>query len=343
MKVLYLMASTGTWGGLEKHVFEMANAVSQQFSVIVVAHREYRSRVSDSVEFIPYDWSDSRNNPLAWRRLRIILNNARADIIHAHADKAAKMLSRSGWPKKSAVVGTVHNLKSSYSVFKKFAARIAVSQIVANDMRQQDVTVIYNGIQAATLDPVALAKIHKWKQDKPNPLFLAVGRLVTAKGFDLLLEAWPDNAAVSLVILGDGEQKPALEAIIQKRHLTHVYLLGASTQVAEWMASSDLLIISSRNEGGPYVLPEALLAKLAVVSTPVGMVPDFLPDSCWLPESSTAELTVKLKHIISHLADYKKACEPAMLLAEQKLTTEAMINSTITVYQRLLDRNVSIN
>lgn len=337
MRLVYLLATTGGWGGLEKHAFDVAGAMAERgHDVVILADPGYQERCPAGVRLQPFNWSSSRHNPLLWLRLRNALAALKPDIVHAQADKACKILVRSGWPAASAATGTVHNLKSDYGAYRKMDAVIAVSRALAEAVNHPRVHVVHNGIQVTAPAPQVQAEIGEWRVGKPSPLALAIGRLVPAKGFDLLLHAWPAETGATLAILGGGKQRQELEAIIAERGLRHVHLLGESSQVPEWISCADLLVISSRNEGGPYVLAEALTAGLPVISTEVGMVPDFLPRSCIVPPGDVAALNSLLCAAIANPDRYRSECEPAMAAARQQLTREAMMDGIEQAYYSTL-------
>jgi glycosyltransferase involved in cell wall biosynthesis len=102
-------------------------------------------------------------------------------------------------------------------------------------------------------------------------LLLAVGRLNEQKGFDLLLDAFlsvvPTNPLWDLVILGDGPLRPALESQVGKLGLQdRVRLPGRVGNVGDWYARADLYVMSSRFEGFPNTLGEAMACGCAAVS-----------------------------------------------------------------------------
>src|SRR3546814_16985490 len=99
----------------------------------------------------------------------------------------------------------------------------------------------------------------------------AVGRLVSQKGFDRLLDAFSriatDHPDWTLVIWGEGPDRAALEE--QRRRLGldgRVEMPGVSKQPGGWIEQSDLFILSSRFEGWGLVLGEAMAAGLTVIS-----------------------------------------------------------------------------
>ncbi|MDP3662686.1 MAG: glycosyltransferase family 4 protein [Nitrosomonas sp.] len=102
-------------------------------------------------------------------------------------------------------------------------------------------------------------------------LLLAVGRLSEQKGFDYLLMAFSELAAIhqdwDLVILGEGAIRPVLESQIQALGLeTRVHLPGQAGNVSNWYQRADLYVMSSRHEGFPNTLIEAMAHGCAVVS-----------------------------------------------------------------------------
>lgn len=102
-------------------------------------------------------------------------------------------------------------------------------------------------------------------------LLLAVGRFSEQKRFDLLISAFQRLAARfplwKLVILGDGPDRAALEAQIEAAELKHrVALPGRAGNVGQWYAAADLYVMSSRFEGFPNALAEAMAHGLPAVS-----------------------------------------------------------------------------
>lgn len=99
---------------------------------------------------------------------------------------------------------------------------------------------------------------------------IAVGRLAPQKQLDLLVQAFaliaPDEANLTLV--GDGECRPELEALIRKLGLAdRVTMVGFIADVTPFLQRADLMVLPSRYEGLPAVVLEALAANCPVIST----------------------------------------------------------------------------
>lgn len=112
---------------------------------------------------------------------------------------------------------------------------------------------------------------HPWLVQTSPKLVLAVGRLIRAKGFDLLIEAFAKihpECNANLLILGEGPERQALQALIDERGLNeHVCLYGFTENPYAWMSQADLFVLSSRHEGLPGALIEAMACGCKVVST----------------------------------------------------------------------------
>jgi len=100
---------------------------------------------------------------------------------------------------------------------------------------------------------------------------VAMGRLGVEKGFDILIKAFAEvvhaNTQWQLIIFGEGEERHALEQLISKLNLSErVYLPGRVTNPMRFLKQADLFVMSSRFEGFPNSLLEAMACGLPVVS-----------------------------------------------------------------------------
>jgi glycosyltransferase involved in cell wall biosynthesis len=101
---------------------------------------------------------------------------------------------------------------------------------------------------------------------------VAAGRMVPAKGFDLLLRALAmiDDPRVRLFLLGEGPLKDELAALVVDFGLgDRVTFCGYQSNPYSWFARADAFVLSSRNEGFPNVVIEALACGTPVVATPL--------------------------------------------------------------------------
>jgi len=108
------------------------------------------------------------------------------------------------------------------------------------------------------------------RDSKREPLIVAVGRLSAEKGLDVLLRAFSqvreEFPEWSVRIIGDGPERNALEALCVSLNLSDsVHFLGQVQNVEEWLARAGLMIHSSRREGFPNAVLEAMGMGVAVI------------------------------------------------------------------------------
>lgn len=334
MKITMVMASSQN-GGLEKHVRELScQLVALGYVVAVVAPAQYLKTLSQTVEQYPISDKMSRHNPFALLQLLRQLKRAGGDVIHAQANKAAYMVGLLKPWLNVPLIATLHNVKSHVKAFKAYQDVIAVSGAISKGFEDQTkVHVIYNGIAKPVIKPVDLRK----RYDLSNqPVIVAVGRLVEAKGFDLLLKA-VDGLAVNLLIIGEGPNRALLtEQIAKLQSPTVVKLLGHCDNVPDLMAASDALVIASRREGFSYVFVEALHCQCRILSTKVPDVDAVLPPELIVPTETVVALREKLNALLADMDGWRAAMVPAWDFAAQQLTCEAMARKTAHVYMQVL-------
>lgn len=135
------------------------------------------------------------------------------------------------------------------------------------------VTAIPNPVDVSRIGELAAASVdHKWLPGtRDAPVISAMGRLVHQKGFDTLLRAFSILRArrqARLVVLGEGKERPGLEALAAELGVAKdVNFVGFVANPYAYIARSDCFALSSRWEGWPNALVEALACGIPVVST----------------------------------------------------------------------------
>ncbi|MEO0929355.1 MAG: glycosyltransferase family 4 protein [Pseudomonadota bacterium] len=118
----------------------------------------------------------------------------------------------------------------------------------------------------------------------PAKRMIFVGRLAAVKGVAVLLRAFArlrgDHPDAELVLIGDGDERPRLEALASELGLDKNVFVGSKTQdeVAEELSKSDLFVLASFAEGVPVVLMEAMASGLPVVTTRVAGIPELVEE-----------------------------------------------------------------
>ena len=161
---------------------------------------------------------------------------------------------------------------------------------------------------------------------------LAVGRLHEQKGFDLLLQAWKPIEKTysdwSLRIVGEGPKRAELEAQIESQGLKRVVLAGATNNVLDEYEAASIFVLSSRYEGLPLALIEAMWSGLPCIAfdCPQGPAELLAENRGWLvPNGDIAELTAQIAYALSHPEEALKCAQKAQSFAQTTYSEAAIM------------------
>ena len=169
-------------------------------------------------------------------------------------------------------------LKLLSNLFPVADGIVAVSQGVADDLIAMHptisdrVTTIHNPVVRAGIVEDAQAPLkHAWFGPGAKPVILAVGRLAPAKDHATLVKAFADvlrNRQARLVILGEGTERESLLELAGRLGVSqHIDLPGFKINPFAYMSKASVFALSSRYEGFPNVLVQAMACGTPVVST----------------------------------------------------------------------------
>lgn len=137
-----------------------------------------------------------------------------------------------------------------------------------------------------------------------GPTLGFAGRLTAAKALDVALRALQRVPDVSLVVVGDGPDRAALERLASELGLdTRVRFLGSRSRddVLRVLAASDAALLSSRWENFPHLVVEALAVGTPVIATAVGGVPEVVRDGengLLVPAGDPDALAVAIRRLV---------------------------------------------
>lgn len=163
-------------------------------------------------------------------------------------------------------------------LYRRADTLAAVSRGVAADLEGTlrlptgCVTVIYNPVDVERVTKGAItppaAGLAEAFDALPRPVVVTVGRMVGLKAHDDLIHAFAQSKAGSLVILGEGPLRQSLVELAEQLGVAdRVWMPGFVDNPWWFMANSNLFCLSSRWEGPPLVLIEALACGIPVVAT----------------------------------------------------------------------------
>jgi glycosyltransferase involved in cell wall biosynthesis len=296
--------STLGGGGAEKHLLRIVNHLDREkFRVslaLIKSSGQFESAIAGDVQKHYLGRSSEGSSATigmlrSIRPLRRIMQRERPDFVFSVIDLAniANVLAARGIPSPPKVILGVQTppsiaygqswhpvsrliLRLIPKLYRRADRIVALSKGVAADLISispglgDRVTVIHNaGVEADLLE--------KSREKLPanelpqTRLVVSCGRLKALKGFAYLIDALAEvrkTVPASLWIIGEGEERSALEKRIQRRGLQeHVRLLGFQHNPFKYMAAADVFVLSSLFEGFGNVIVEAMACGVPVVAT----------------------------------------------------------------------------
>jgi glycosyltransferase involved in cell wall biosynthesis len=232
------------------------------------------------------------------RAVRALLEAHRPDVVHFHGYRPDILHGTTARSLGIPTVSTEHGSSKlggttaffewlQFRLFRKAGGVVAVSTPIAERLVREDgvpehlVHMIPNGWTGGTefLDRGAARKELGLEADGTVVAF--VGRLIPAKGPDVFVDALLelDDPSVTAVVIGDGADRLGLEARVREAgRESRFRFLGSVNPAAPFFRAFDLFVLSSRTEGTPIVLFEAMAAGVPAVVAAVGGVPDVVGD-----------------------------------------------------------------
>ncbi|MDR4305326.1 glycosyltransferase family 4 protein [Chelatococcus sambhunathii] len=297
----------------------------------------------------------------ALARARAILAPLRPDVIHTHGAKGGVFgrlvgawLGRS-WPVATFYAphgGSLHYRPGSlegriYFRVERALERITDALIHVSAYEQRayvdrigpprcDAFVVRNGLRPAEFEPVP-----------PNPDakdFLFLGMLRDVKGVDLLIEALARLRALgrpaTAVIVGDGPEEASLRSLAAEKGLGDLVSFRPSTPAREAFALGRTIVVPSRAESMPYVVLEAVAARMPIITTRVGGIPEIFgpyADELLAPDDLTS-LVAAMAAVLDDPEAAARAAAARQLHIGEEFSVSEMSARVEKIYQDALER-----
>ena len=322
MKIVHLVLSK-SFAGIEQHVDELlANNLLEK--PILICNNSIADDFDKNITIYKIK-NISRRSIFGKNKLRKLLKNINPDIVHTHGSKTTSIISSIN-NNNYKHIATVHGIKKNKSIYERADFVIGVSQRAIEDIKSPS-KIISNWWHP---------KLKKFKTNTKK-YALAIGRLERVKGFDLLIESWA-NIQTNLVIVGSGKEKRNLVNLINEKKLSNKITIIDSVNRDELLRFYDeaaVLIISSRDEGGPRVALEALYLEIPVLSTDVGHMDLILPRELLAKKDNQESLQKLLE---AYVDDIDLLNQDAIFeFITNEFSIEEKINKLHEVYTSLLN------
>jgi glycosyltransferase involved in cell wall biosynthesis len=285
-------------GGAERAMAKLAGGIAERgYDVDLVLSRaegHYLAEVPDTVRIVDLDASRvlasipglirylRRERPVA-----MLTSMNYVNVVGIWAKALARVDTRLVVNEQNALsLEAAHSPRRRHRLMPRLIGRfypwadriVSVARGTADDLARTTglprgrIEVVHNPIVTPELKELAEAPVdHPWFRPGEPPVVLSVGRLSRQKDFGTLLRAFArvrDRRPARLVILGEGPERGSLESLISELGLLEVATLpGWIANPYPWMANAGAYVLSSRWEGLPSVLIEALYCGVPIVAT----------------------------------------------------------------------------
>jgi len=317
--------------------------------------------------------NDGIDLKLPWR-LYTFLKEEKFDLIHTHSigsnfyGRIAKLLVG-----KIPLVTTVHgdtlnNLKGAFKVhlisylihYIDFwmailsdkilvVSNLLSEKLIAKGFSKNKVIVIHNGIDIEAFDKKGTEDYleglkREFRIRKDEKIIGSVGRLIAVKNYELFLKAARDivevNKNVKFLIIGDGKQEKKLKKMAFELELNDNIIFGGwRTDLAYLYRLMNLFVLSSKSEGLPISILEAMASKMPVVSTNVGGISEAVQhgiSGLLVPSDDRKALSSGIECLLNDPTRCHFMGEEGRRIVEQKFTIETMAADTADVYAGLI-------
>ena len=292
------------------------------------------------------------------RAVRRLLDASRPDIVHTHGYRTD--LLDSGIARRMGIptVTTIHGSSRmswrtevyeaiQFRLLRRFQAIVAVSRPLVADLRRA-------GVPADRIHLVPNA----WDgRSHPLPRLEArcalglpldafvvgwVGRLIPVKGCDVFLRAVSTlrDLSVHASIIGAGPERESLATLVARQGMAdRVHFHGPREGAANLFRAFDVWVLSSRSEGTPMALFEAMAAGVPIVATDVGGVGDVVSqgEACLVPPDDPAALAACLRDIHAGRLRTRERVAAATARLMEQFGTDQWIERHVELYRGLLD------
>lgn len=361
LRILHTEWSDG-WGGQERRIMsDLVGMTNRGHRVFLVTRPRCRIGEEARLAGIPVFYLPMRRilDLASAVRLAAILRRERIEVVNTHSGVdswiggfAAKL---AGTP---VLIRTRHlhlPLKRSWLNFiHYFPDRIVACGESTRNLLVQEcgfpddkVISIPTGIDFSGFIPLRSRAQVRAELGLPQEAFviLMAGIIRSVKRHEVALRAMAQLSArigsPYLVLAGDGPLTESMKRLAEEIGIAErVLFLGYRNDIADLMGAADCLLLTSRSEGVPQAVTQALGIGLPVVATAVGGVPELVHDrrtGLLVPAEDVAAIADALEYLFLHPEEAKELARQGREHARSHYSLEAMLERTEREYQTLLE------
>lgn len=368
-RLLHVIDHLGAGGAQETLLSLVRHRDRQHFQVeVATLHSQGHYWEIFRQEAVPvYSLSPHKYVPLYLPRLCRLLRLGKFDLVHCHLT-AANLIAKP----LAALLGVPfifnYDQNDMYRTQQPWRRRldawtnlitdhiVAVSASTRDFLIQQErvppdkITVIYNGVDLQRFRPAAEAsgrgkRRRKWGLPEEAPVVGGVGRLHQQKNFPLFLqvarEVVRELPEACFVIAGEGPDRKDLESLARDLGIAaQVHFLGYVSDITELYPALDALLMTSRSEGTPLAVLEAMAMGVPVVAARVDGMAEVLEDgrdAYLVPLEDLAQFVRRTCSLLKDKATAGRFSRAGLDKVRSHYAAEAMVRQVEDLYRRYLE------
>lgn len=356
---LLLLVTLAEVGGAQTYVRQLADAARDDFDVTVAAWGPGPLRPDVEARGASYVALRNVRRELGWRdalgllELVRLCRRLRPDIVHANSSKAGilgrlaaylvrvpiRLFTAHGW-----AFNAYSGLPGRAYLWADRLMRPLTTAVVCVSEQER-----LAGTAAGVCDPAHSVVIRNAVTLPPlperpprlTPLVVSIGRLKQPKDFSTFVRSLGLVTAPFFArVVGDGPERDQVERAVREQGLTdRVELTGTSDDVARILGEGDVFVLSSRSEGMPMSVLEAMAAGLPVVATAVGGVPELVVEGetgLLVPPGDAGALALALDRLLGDAELRQRMGAAARRRVETSFALPDWEDAHRSLYARLL-------
>lgn len=360
MKILFVQGTEKISGG-ERIALDIANNLRNDFeSVFFLPQKPTEEALGFYKEFNPH-YPKKIGFREVIKELINVINLIKPDIIHAQGTRAAffiklAYLVRS---KKERFIYTLHGIhfihktfpfNRLFLIFERLTNKLADTLICVGEddfnlakklrlIKEEKLILIKNGIDFKKFESIEKGFLREKFNIKNEIIITTACRLHYQKDVETLIRSINllRNYPLIFFIVGDGPERKKLEILTKNFGLENkVKFLGFQKEVEKILADSDIFVLSTKWEGLPLVILEALALKKPVIGSAVGGVKELIKDNLngfLFQLGSEKELAQKIRILIGDENLRKKFGENGFNPIKENYNLQEMINGYSKHYE----------
>jgi len=358
VNVLHIDEQMGWRGGEQQASWLIQGLCARGHHVIIAARpgsEFYRNAHGDApIERLAVPLCSELGLYSAWRIGRLA-RRMNVDVFHAHTSHAhtVALLAQRFAGRGKTVVSRRVSFPPKTNPFNRWKYAmpdriVGVSEHVTQILRENGVpesklVTVHSSVDLERLNVPPLPRAELGIPEEV-PLIVNAGSLVGHKDHANLLRAMARVLQAlpeaRLIIAGEGELRPDIEALIQKLAIGHaVLLLGHRTDVPRLVRAANLYVSSSWSEGLGTSILEALACQTPAVATEAGGAREMVKPGetgYLVPCRDPEQMAKAILHALSHPEEARAYAENGRALVERDFSTGGMVENTLSVYRSLL-------